>query len=150
MAILHPNLTVSNSSLRKMKSYTQSKGTLGLTLIEVTLVIAVLLGLISVLFIGVSAYKRGSDRAKCLMNASMVQKAVRSYSNLFELNAGAPLVHSSTIVGPGGMFDADPLCPEYGAYVWETTVPALGSPYIDCSDPNNSGVYHYPQNTSGW
>jgi hypothetical protein len=47
----------------------------GLTLIEVTLVIAVLLGLISVLFIGVSAYKEGSNRSKCILNISNVQKA---------------------------------------------------------------------------
>ena len=40
-----------------MKIKLNKKGQAGLTLIEVTLVIAVLLGLISVLFIGVAAYK---------------------------------------------------------------------------------------------
>jgi type II secretory pathway pseudopilin PulG len=36
----------------------------GLTLIEITLVIAVLIGLISILFIGISAYREGQQRAK--------------------------------------------------------------------------------------
>ena len=70
----------------------------GLTLIEVTLVIAVLLGLISVLFIGVSAYKEGSNRSKCILNISNVQKAVRSYQNLYEVNNGAALA-MATIAG---------------------------------------------------
>ena len=122
----------------------------GLTLIEVTLVIAVLLGLISVLFIGVSAYKEGSDRAECLVISSTVQKAVRSYQNLYELEIGDPLVRTGTLVGPEGMFATEPECPRYGTYVWETTVPANDTPYIDCTDPDNTERYHYPQDVSGW
>ena len=122
----------------------------GLTLIEVTLVIALLLGLISVLFIGVKAYKKGSDRAKCLMTSATVQKAVRSYQNLYNLSAGDPLVHTVSLVGTGKMFETVPACPYYGTYAWATEVPNADSPYIDCSDPDNSALYHYPRNTSGW
>lgn len=122
----------------------------GLTLIEVTLVIAVLLGLISVLFIGVTAYKKGTDRAQCLINSSSVQKAVRSYANIYQLNTGDALIHSAQLIGSSNMFESEPLCPQYGTYVWETEVPAVGAPYIDCMDPNNSGEFHYPQNTMGW
>ncbi len=74
-----------------MKLTKNTKNSAGMTLIEVTLVIAVLLGLISVLFIGVKAYKRGSDRAKCILNVSTLQKAVRSYQNLYELEEGDAL-----------------------------------------------------------
>lgn len=122
----------------------------GMTLIEVTLVIAVTLGLLSVLFLGVSAYKQGSYRARCLLNSSTVQKAVRSYQNMYELKTGDPLIHTDSLVGTGKMLETEPQCPQYGAYVWETTVPATGGTYIDCSDPDNSAAYHYPQNTSGW
>jgi type II secretory pathway pseudopilin PulG len=40
------------------------RSTAGLTLLEVTLVIAVLIALISVLFIGVSAWREGQENAK--------------------------------------------------------------------------------------
>lgn len=38
----------------------------GFILIEVTVVTAILLGLISTAWIGVSAYKKGSNRAICI------------------------------------------------------------------------------------
>ncbi len=59
-----------------------NQGQRGLTLIEITLVVGVLLGLISVLFIGVSAYKEGSNRSKCLLTSSSVQKAMRARQNM--------------------------------------------------------------------
>jgi type II secretory pathway pseudopilin PulG len=65
-----------------------SKSSQGLTLIEVTLVVTVLLGLISVTFVGVLAYKQGANRAMCIQNVSSVQKAMRSYCNFHELNPG--------------------------------------------------------------
>ena len=76
----------------------------GLTLIEITLVIAVLLGLISVLFIGVSAYREGSNRAKCILNMSNVQKAVRAYQNLYEKNEGDSLALTD-LVGTGKLIE---------------------------------------------
>ena len=41
----------------------------GMTLIELTVVILVLLSLISILFVGARAWKRGSDRAGCIILA---------------------------------------------------------------------------------
>ena len=49
----------------------------GMTLLELTVVILVLLSLISILFIGARAWKKGSDRAGCIMNIRNVQQAVR-------------------------------------------------------------------------
>lgn len=121
-----------------------------MTLLELTVVILVLLSLISILFIGTRAWKRGSDRAACLMNSVNVQKAVRGYQNMNQLNDGAPLVHTGTIVGPGLMLEQEPVCPEYGAYLWGTTIPARGTAYIDCHDPDNSATFHYPQNIADW
>ena len=40
----------------------------GMTLLELTVVILVLLSLISILFIGARAWKKGSDRAANIMN----------------------------------------------------------------------------------
>ena len=119
----------------------------GLTLIEVTLVIAVLLGLISVLFIGVSAYKEGSNRSKCILNISNVQKAVRSYQNLYEKNVGDALVQA-TIAGSGKLLETVPTCPSGGTYTWLGTIPPLDTAYLTCSLA--SARDHQPRNTLGW
>ncbi|MDF1714657.1 MAG: type II secretion system protein [Akkermansiaceae bacterium] len=78
------------------RSHTRPKG---LTLIELTVVILVLLALITVLFIGGRAWKKGSDRAGCILNIRNAQQAVRSYQNLRGLPDGAPLNFSADIVG---------------------------------------------------
>ena len=130
--------------------YTKTNNTkeAGMTLIEVTLVIAVLLGLISILFIGVNAYKRGTDRAKCVLNVSTVQKAVRSYQNLYELEEGDGLTEA-TLVGPGNMFEVAPECPTTGnAYTWGTTVPVTGIQYCICDDA--TGTDHQPTDVTTW
>lgn len=119
----------------------------GLTLIEVTLVIAVLLGLISVLFIGVSAYKEGSNRAKCILNIATVQKAVRSYQNLYELDMGDALV-VGTITGAGNMIETQPTCPSSGTYTFGTVVPAAGIAYLTCS--LSASDNHAPTSVAGW
>jgi len=54
----------------------------GMTLLELTVVILVLLSLISILFIGARAWKKGSDRAGCILNIRNCQQAVRGYLNM--------------------------------------------------------------------
>jgi type II secretory pathway pseudopilin PulG len=130
-----------------MKLNLNKKGQAGMTLIEITLVIAVLLGLISVLFIGVGAYKKGADRAKCILNISSVQKAVRSYSNLNADNASLT-ISETALVGAGKMFETAPLCPTGGTYTWPTAFPAVGAAYLSCSLSASDG--HAPQSTTGW
>lgn len=119
----------------------------GLTLIEITLVIAVLLGLISVLFIGVSAYKEGSNRSKCILNISNVQKAVRSYQNLYEKNVGDAIT-KETIAGTGKMLETEPKCPSQGVYAWAATIPAVGTAHLTCSLADSDE--HEPKSTDGW
>jgi len=60
----------------------------GLTLIELTVVITILLSLLSILFIGARAWKRGSDRASCVLVLRNVQVATRSYQNLYGYTFG--------------------------------------------------------------
>ena len=131
-----------------MKLKLNKKGQAGLTLIEVTLVIAVLLGLISVLFIGVAAYKKGSDRAKCILNISTVQKATRSYQNLYDMRVGDALA-STDIAGAGKMIETTPACPDpTGAYTFGTEVPGPGVAYVDCSLAGSD--QHVPASLAGW
>ena len=132
-----------------MKIKLNKKGQAGLTLIEVTLVIAVLLGLISVLFIGVAAYKKGSDRAKCILNISTVQKACRSYANMYEFSIGdATAADGADFIGAGKFIEAAPACPASGAYTYGTTIPLSGTALVACSLAGTE--LHVPSSTAGW
>jgi type II secretory pathway pseudopilin PulG len=62
----------------------------GMTLLELTIIIIVVLTLISLLFIGASAWKRGSDRSANLMNLRNTQQVMRAHQNLHNLPEGAP------------------------------------------------------------
>ena len=79
---LHPpNNMTSNSSPRVVRHR-------GLSLLELTIVIATLLALISILFVGSRAWKRGSDRAGCVLTMRNVQVAARSYQNMYGYASG--------------------------------------------------------------
>lgn len=130
----------------------------GLTLIEITLVIAVLLGLISVLFIGVSAYKEGSNRAKCILNISSYQKAVRSFQNLYEKSA-SDTYDVTEVAGTGKLLEALPTCPSSGTYnqggtstalagATGVSFPGVGTAAMDCSLATTKE--HEPASVSGW
>lgn len=71
-----------------MKLTRNTKRASGMTLLELTVVILVLLSLISILFIGARAWKKGSDRAASILTIRNVQQAVRSYANMNGVNAG--------------------------------------------------------------
>jgi type II secretory pathway pseudopilin PulG len=124
----------------------------GMTLVEITLVIAVMLGLISVLLIGFDAYKAGANRANCIQNVVVVQKAVRSYSNLSEVAPGDIVSDfKDRLIGPGKMIEAVIPCPAGGHYTFNSTnssgdtVPTIGDLYLNCSLGD-----HTPKNSTSW
>ena len=121
----------------------------GLTLIEITLVIAVLLGLISVLFIGVSAYKEGSNRAKCILNISSYQKAVRSFQNLYEKEA-TDTYDVSEVAGTGKLLESFPTCPSNGTYAPVATATAQSFPAVGTAALTCTVSQHVPASTDGW
>jgi type II secretory pathway pseudopilin PulG len=109
----------------------------GMTLLELTVVILVLLSLISVLFIGARAWKKGSDRAASVLAIRGAQVAVRSYANLNNKNENDP-VTAADFVGIGKFMSVSPISKPhpggtgltfiYGAS--NGAVPAIGSLYI--------------------
>lgn len=108
----------------------------GMTLIEISLVVALLLSLIAILFLGIAAYKKGADRAKCVIQLSSIQKAVRSHQNMFDGVAGGALVHTTTLMGAGLYFENVLNCPDTatpGAYTYLAVYPAVGVAYTTCS-----------------
>ncbi|WP_411827107.1 prepilin-type N-terminal cleavage/methylation domain-containing protein [Luteolibacter sp. AS25] len=115
----------------------------GMTLLELTVVILVLLSLISILFIGARAWKKGSDRAASILQIRNVQQAVRSYSNMNGKNAGDTVTGLRTsIFGEGQFIENDPVTadshPAGGEvkYVIATDdlIPDIGDLYMTCSD----------------
>ena len=124
----------------------------GMTLIELTVVILVLLSLITILFIGARAYKRGSDRAGCTMQIRQLQVAVRSFANLNNFDPGvdvAPLVLEDEVIGAGKFMELAPECPAGGNYtLGGNTIPALGSLYLSCSLAGSDG--HIPEDYDEW
>lgn len=119
----------------------------GFTLIEVTLVISVLLGFVAVLFVGVTAYKRGSNRALCIENIATMQKVVRSYGNLYEKLPGDTVPGlKDELIGPGRFLEVEPVCPGRGVYTFGGNVmPAPGSVYLNCTIAD-----HVPSPTASW
>jgi hypothetical protein len=125
-----------------------------MTLLEMTVVILVLLGLITTLFFGTQAWKRGSDRAICIINIQNVQKGVRSYSNLygFEPGTSAPGLQSQ-IIGLGRFVEGTPECPGNGSYTYgpvygADTIPPTGELYLECSLKTTGA--HIPDDPSSW
>jgi prepilin-type N-terminal cleavage/methylation domain-containing protein len=103
----------------------------GTTLIELSVVIAVLLLLVGVLFIGITAWKNGANKAACIVNLSSIQKAARGYQNLNALNAGAG--ETSAQLTTAQFWATVPTCPAAGVYTFGTVVPAAGVAYCTCS-----------------
>jgi prepilin-type N-terminal cleavage/methylation domain-containing protein len=107
----------------------------GTTLIELSVVIAVILLLVGVLFIGVQAWRDGANKSACLVNLSSIQKAVRGYQNMHLLNVGDAVTF--TDLTTDNYFGAIPTCPvgniAYGLGTAGATVPATGIPYAVCA-----------------
>jgi prepilin-type N-terminal cleavage/methylation domain-containing protein len=112
----------------------------GTTLIELSVVIAVILLLVGVLFIGVSAWREGANRAACLVNMSSIQKAVRGYENVHLLNPGDAVL--STDLTTDGYFGVIPTCPVGNtAYTLTGTVPLSGVQYATCAAAGNGAPH---------
>lgn len=72
----------------------------GMTLLEMTVVVLVLLSMIGILFIGAKAWKKGSDRSANIMNLRNVQLAMRGHATTNDLpqaETGPPVVVGGAI-----------------------------------------------------
>ncbi len=121
-----------------------------MTLLEMTVVILVILSLVSILFIGGKAWKRGSDRALCIMNLELVQKGVRSYGNLYGYTPGDTVVDlESKVIGLGRFVEKAPICPGHGSYTMlGNQIPTRGTLYATCSLAG--GGEHEPEDSATW
>jgi prepilin-type N-terminal cleavage/methylation domain-containing protein len=124
----------------------------GMTLLELTVVILVLLALIAILFVGGRAWKRGADRAASVLMIRNVQNAVRSYANMNEKVPGGD-VSPSDIFGPGKYLEVDPTAagskhpagdPYSYAYVANggAKIPQIGELYIHTTGGTEPEYYN--------
>ena len=128
----------------------RSRALPGLSLIELTVMIFIMLLLTSILVIGARAWKRGSDRALCIANITAVQKAVRGYANMSGRSPGDTVLGlEARVVGPDQFFESLPVCPGSGVYtLGGDLVPVLGDLYMTCS--LDVAEEHTPDVTINW
>jgi prepilin-type N-terminal cleavage/methylation domain-containing protein len=137
-------MKLTNTRSLKLKS--------GMTLLELTVVILVLLSLISILFIGARAWKKGSDRAGCILNIRNVQQAVRGDQNMKNAVPLDTTLIAANIIGATGYIPKIPTCPSTStAYTIAapTVYPAEGSLYAVCANIATL-TDHTPADITGW
>jgi len=138
----------------------------GFTMLELTVVIAVLLSLASLLATGVRAWKRGADRSHCVMVLRNAQQAVRCFQNLYGYEPGRTLnatdgvtdiaeeLANRGLITPNQFAEAKGEVPCQGGGTYSrkdpTRFPDLGELYMECSlkdDPNST---HDIDRRTGW
>ena len=142
---------MTNSNTNKIKS-----ARAGLTLVELSVIIVVAISLIMLAFIGVRAWKSGSDRAACVMNVYKVQQAVRSYAASRAYYPGQDIsnrINSDSLfdelVGPNKYVETAPVCPDEGSYLTAgNTIPRVGELYMTCS--LSAEKAHMPESHNDW
>jgi type II secretory pathway pseudopilin PulG len=128
----------------KLTQNTSLKRNSGMTLIELTVVIVILLALIAVLFVGAQAYKRGADKAACTMAQRNVQQACRAYYNL---NPSAPAADAATLK-TAELLAEIPKCPTTGddlIFDDAGADAAIGTLFVTCATAD-----HVPTNIANW
>ncbi|BCU76359.1 hypothetical protein [Luteolibacter sp. LG18] len=149
-----------------MKSSHPSRapGARGITLLELTVVLCVLMTLLGITFIASSVWKKGAQRGECIMTLYSVQLAVRSYQNLSGAEAGGhPTVAYGTYdiarhllekgyIG-GDLYSAavgEKTCQGGGTYDRPdaNVFPKVGDLYLECSLAGDGK--HAPDSHASW
>jgi type II secretory pathway pseudopilin PulG len=120
----------------------------GMTLLEMTVVILVMLTLITILFIGAKAWRQGTDRTGCIISIRNAQNAVRSHQNLYNISNGAPINIANEIMGPGNFVEYSPVCPGGGSYTLIDHIPYPGELVMTCSLASSKS--HEPEVSTDW
>jgi prepilin-type N-terminal cleavage/methylation domain-containing protein len=136
----------------------------GFSLLEVTVVIAVLLSLTSVLFVGARAWKNGADRTACILNIRNVQQSVRSYQDIYGYTPGGmPYAENGTQDIAAHMYakgyittlqmsaiQGGDTCPGGGSYLRShpDVFPPVGRLYLECS--LSASDNHSPEDNLEW
>ena len=128
----------------------------GVTLIELTVVISMILSLISALFVSANYYKEAADKAACITLISQHQKAVRAHQN-FKGLANGDSISASDFYGEGKAFEIEPSCPHGGGkYSILGEIPSAGVAFATCAEYDSStgsvdkSQAHNPESLKNW
>lgn len=131
-----------------MKPTFPRKSASGITLLELSIVILVLLTLVSILFVGARGWKKGADRSANILNIRNAQQAVRGYQNSHVLRFGEPLTEDIVYGIAGDGVDAylrKPTPPTSAilSYQGGSVVPEIGELWlqVDYEDSTASSTY---------
>ena len=121
--------------VHQFRNKSSRKSISGLTLVEVTVVISILLGLLGlVAFPGVRAYNNGTNRAFCIQNIQAMQKTAHAYANMYQYDAGETVPGLiGTLIGVDGFFPKTPECPGGGSYSFLPIIPGEGQQFMSCT-----------------
>lgn len=136
----------------------------GISLLELSVTISVLVLIINIIYIGANAWKRGSDRSQCILSQRNVQQATRCYQNLYGYAyGGSPSAESGSqdiahhLLEKGyiekPLYDqavgADK-CPSGGLFTCPSpsVFPLPGELYMKCSLASSLG--HLPTDHADW
>lgn len=139
-----------------MKATSNNSSARGLTLLELTVVLLVLLTLVSILFVGARAWKLGADRAANVTNIRNAQQAARGHQNMHNLPIGAPLAETE-IYGENGTTNylkkPEPPAPAIVSYAGLGTVPPIGDLWLQAAYHDEDAETDYGMgsiDTSEW
>jgi type II secretory pathway pseudopilin PulG len=137
-------IVTTNMNYIKLNRQAAQRGT---TLVELSVVIAVILLLVGVLFIGVTAWQNGANNAACLVNQATLQKAARGYANVNQVQALGAVPHANLVTA--GFFTVLPTCPVGNTpYNYADINTAEGVEYAVCAAPAPGP--HVPASTANW
>jgi len=156
----------------KLTNTRSIKSAKGMTLLELTVVILVLLSLISILFVGARAWKKGADKAASVMVIRNTQQAVRSFANMHGLNPNdtPTALHGDFATGESTLKDAlfgaekfmtqdptdaafkHPAGPTYGyTAAAPTIIPPIGTLFITTTIGDTPSDYNpNPTDITSW
>ncbi len=132
----------------------------GLSFLEISIVIGVLMALTVILFVGVRAWRTGSDRANCILNQRTMQMAVRSMQNMYGYRNGSQPNGESVVEALWRRefisryllecANGDSACPGGGDYVVANSnqFPPDGQLFMACSLAESRS--HAPENVTDW
>jgi prepilin-type N-terminal cleavage/methylation domain-containing protein len=121
----------------------------GVTLIELTVVISVILTLLTTLFYGASYYRDSASQATCVSQITQIQKSIRSYQNLESLSYGDPILEAD-IIGEDKALGPSPQCPLGGGYTFLDEIPAPGVAFATCTNYGGPPEDHVVVDTAGF
>lgn len=130
----------------------------GLSTLDVVAIIAVILLVGAGFFTFSAVWKKGSDRAGCILQIRFMQQAVRSCQGVdgyyyYSQNKSKGVIPVDEIIGSGKYLEVRPVCPAGGSYDLPASgggirVPDIGGQVMHCSLEGSHD--HKPDDVSGW